>query len=91
VLGGVVAALVVYALNPTWWAEPVRGVRVFLGSNLTREQLLPIPTLFFGRLYRFSLPWYNTMAWTAIVVPPATLGLALPGRSTSDCLMAGAQ
>ena len=79
VLAGFVAAVVVYSLNPTWWAEPVQGVRVFLKSNLTRDQLKPIPTLFFGRLYRFSLPWYNTLAWTAIVVPPVTLGLALVG------------
>jgi len=78
-LGGIVAAIVVYSLNPTWWAEPVQGVRVFLKSNLTRDQLKPIPTLFFGRLYRFSLPWYNTLAWTAIVVPPLTLGLASLG------------
>jgi hypothetical protein len=78
-LGGLVAALVVYASNPTWWAEPVRGVRDFLKSNLTRDQLKPIPSLFFGRLYRFSLPWYNTLVFTAIVVPPATLSLALVG------------
>jgi hypothetical protein len=78
-LGALVAALVVYALIPTWWAEPVRGVRVFLVSNLTRAKLSPIPTYFFGRLYRFSLPWYNTIVWTAIVVPPITLGLALLG------------
>lgn len=79
VLGGVVAALVMYALNPTWWADPVGGVRAFLESNLTRERLLPIPTLFFGRVYLFALPWYNTLVLTAIVVPPATLGLALLG------------
>ena len=79
VLGGVVAALVFYALNPTWWAEPVHGLRVFLESNLTRQRLKPIPTVFFGRLYLFSLPWYNTLVLTAIVVPPLTLTLALAG------------
>jgi hypothetical protein len=78
-LGGAIAAAVVYAMNPTWWAEPVRGVRVFLESNLTRQHLRPIPTLFFGRIYRFSLPWYNTLVWTAIAVPPSTLALALVG------------
>jgi 4-amino-4-deoxy-L-arabinose transferase-like glycosyltransferase len=80
-LGGVIAAVGLYALIPTWWTDPVRGVRVFLVSNLTRDQLKPIPTLFLGRLYRFSLPWYNTLVWTAIVVPPATLLLALVGMS----------
>ncbi|SIN73887.1 Dolichyl-phosphate-mannose-protein mannosyltransferase [Singulisphaera sp. GP187] len=77
--GGIVAALVVYVLNPTWWADPVGGVGTFLRSNLTRQQLLPIPTLFFGRLYLFSLPWYNTLVLTTIVVPPAILVLALVG------------
>ena len=78
-LGALVAAAVVYALNPTWWAEPITGLKVFLVSNLTRDRLKPIPTLFFGRLYGFALPWYNTLALTMIVVPPATLGLALLG------------
>jgi hypothetical protein len=78
-LGALVAALVVYALNPTWWADPITGLKVFFESNLSRKDLKPIPTLFFGRLYRFSLPWYNTLALTMIVVPPATLGLALLG------------
>jgi 4-amino-4-deoxy-L-arabinose transferase-like glycosyltransferase len=77
--GGVIAAVVVYSLIPTWWAEPIQGLRAFLVSNLTRDRLLPIPTVFFGRLYLFSLPWYNTLVWTAIVVPPATLALALTG------------
>jgi hypothetical protein len=35
--------------------------------------------LFFGRLYTFSLPWWNTLALTAVTVPPATLVLALAG------------
>ncbi|WP_165066226.1 ArnT family glycosyltransferase [Paludisphaera rhizosphaerae] len=80
-LGGVVAALVVYATNPTWWAEPIQGLRAFLVSNLTRDQLRPIPTYFLGRLYRFSLPWYNTLVITAIVTPPLTLALALLGSA----------
>jgi hypothetical protein len=79
VLGGIIAALVLYALIPPWWPDPIVGVRVFLRSNLNREEYAPIPTLFFGRVYRFALPWYNTLAWTAITVPPLTLALAAAG------------
>lgn len=79
VLGGLAAAFVLWGLIPTWWREPIEGVRVFLVSNLSREQRSPIPVLFLGRVYAFALPWYNTMVWTAIVVPPATLALALLG------------
>lgn len=79
VLGGVVAAVVLYAMVPTWWAAPVEGLRAFFVSNLGRQQLKPIPTIFFGHLYLFSLPWYNTLVLTAILVPPLTLVLALLG------------
>lgn len=78
-VGGLVAALVFYALNPPWWFEPIRSLHVFLQSNLGREHRSPIPTQFFGQVYPFSLPWFNTLVWTAIVVPPITLALALIG------------
>ncbi len=76
---GAIASVVVYATNPTWWLDPIGGVRAFLQSNLTRHRLLPIPTVFFGRLHRFSLPWYNTVVWTAITVPLLALALGLVG------------
>jgi hypothetical protein len=79
VLGGLVAALVLYAQIPTWWADPVAGLREFFASNLSRHNQMPIPILFLGRVYRFALPWYNTVVWTAITVPPLTLLLALVG------------
>jgi hypothetical protein len=77
--GASVAALVLFALIPTWWSDPIGGLATFLHSNLGREVRSPIPTLFFGRVYGFALPWWNTLAWTAIVVPPATLALGLAG------------
>jgi len=80
-VGAGVAALILYLLIPPWWADPIGGVQVFLRSNLGRESRSPIPTLFLGRFYPFALPWYNTLVWTAIVVPPATLALAVLGIS----------
>ncbi len=79
ILGGFVAALIIVAMNPLWWSTPIQGIRVFFESNLTRPQHTEIPTYFFGRVYLFSLPWYNTLVLTALVVPPATLVVALAG------------
>ncbi len=77
--GAGVAALVVYATNPSWWLDPVGGLSGFFRSNLSRDRTARIPTQFFGRVSLFGLPWYNTLAITAVVVPPWTLALALVG------------
>jgi 4-amino-4-deoxy-L-arabinose transferase-like glycosyltransferase len=77
-----VATVLLYALNPPWWTEPLAGVERFLRSNLTRGSTRPIPVLFLGRVYltpNASLPWYNTLVWTLLVVPAGFLGLALAG------------
>ncbi len=81
-LAGVVAALTAYALIPPWWGDPLGGVEAFVGSNLTRGRTTYIPTLFLGRVYltpQGSLPWYNTLVWTAFVTPVGFLALALAG------------
>ena len=74
-----IAALILTAIQPPWWADPVVGVQRFLVSNLTRSETKPIPTLYFGRPYEFSLPWHNTLVLTAVTVPLATLVLAAVG------------
>ena len=59
-----------------------RGVERFLRSNLTRGRTIPIPVQFLGRTYMTpveSLPWYNTLAWTAFATPVGFLALALVG------------
>jgi 4-amino-4-deoxy-L-arabinose transferase-like glycosyltransferase len=81
-VGGIVALLALYALNPPWWIEPVAGVERFLRSNLTRGRTIPIPVLFLGRIYETpnqSLPWYNTLVWTLFVVPVGFLAMAVAG------------
>ena len=73
---------VVFALNPPWWTEPFSGPLRFFQSNLTRGRTIPIPVLFLGKIYQTpveSLPWYNTIAWTALVTPVGFLLLALAG------------
>jgi hypothetical protein len=77
-----VAVVMLYALNPPWWTEPVAGVGRFVRSNLTRDRTIRIPVLFLDRVYltpRDSLPWYNTLVWTVFVVPVGFLALALAG------------
>ncbi|AGA29186.1 glycosyltransferase family 39 protein [Singulisphaera acidiphila] len=81
-VGGLIAALTLYAFNPSWWNAPIDGVRRFLESNLTRSRTIPIPVLFLGQVYvtpKQSLPWYNTLAWTLFVTPVGFLALAIVG------------
>ncbi|MBX6314706.1 MAG: glycosyltransferase family 39 protein [Isosphaeraceae bacterium] len=81
-IGGIVAVLVLYALTPPWWNNPIAGVERFLRSNLTRSQTTRIPTLFLGRIIltpKDSLPWYNTLVWTVFVTPVGFLSFAVTG------------
>lgn len=85
-VGGAVAALVLFAFNPAWWADPIGGVAGFFRSNLSRGQTIPIQVLFLGDVYRTpnqSLPWYNTLVWTAIATPVGFLAFAIAGAVRS--------
>jgi hypothetical protein len=80
--GGIVAAVLLYVLNPPWWTEPITGVVRFFASNLNRASSIPIKTLFLGEVYETpngSLPWYNTVVWTVFVTPVGFLLLAVAG------------
>ena len=82
VAGGAIAGTTLYFLNPPWWTEPVTGVIRLFASNLGRAETIPIKVLFLGRVISTpdgSLPWYNTLLWTAIVTPIGWLVLALAG------------
>jgi hypothetical protein len=81
-VGGLVAALTLYATIPPWWLSPVAGPRAFLRSNLTRAETHPVPTLFLGSVYLTpsdSLPWYNTLVWLVIATPVGILAFGLAG------------
>ncbi|MFI5456715.1 MAG: ArnT family glycosyltransferase [Isosphaerales bacterium] len=78
-LGLVIAVLVLWALLPPWWTQPLAGMVRFLESNLNRGKTIPIKVLFLGTVYntpKESLPWYNTLVWTLIVTPVGFLMLA---------------
>ncbi len=68
-LGLPLAAVVLFAVQPPWWMNPVGGVYTFLKSNLTRDVTKPIPTLYWGKVYEYALPWHNTLVLTAVATP----------------------
>jgi 4-amino-4-deoxy-L-arabinose transferase-like glycosyltransferase len=81
-VGLFIAAIVLYALQPSWWTEPVVGLIRFFDSNLNRSETIRINIQFLGTTYvtpRQSLPWYNTMVWTLFVTPIAFLALSCVG------------
>jgi hypothetical protein len=74
-----VAPITMYAIQPAWWIEPLAApVRYFM-SNLSRATTQPLPTLYLGVFYDFSLPWHNTIVLTAITTPVLVLVLSAIG------------
>jgi 4-amino-4-deoxy-L-arabinose transferase-like glycosyltransferase len=66
--------------NPAWWRESILHLAHYYGLSTAREGVLPdIEILYFGQLYRFSLPWHNTFVLLGITVPVAILGAATIG------------
>ncbi|MGE3819613.1 MAG: ArnT family glycosyltransferase [Isosphaeraceae bacterium] len=81
-LGIPLGLLVVFALNPPWWLDPIGGVTRFFVSNLNRARSIPIQTMFLGTTYSTpdgSLPWFNTLLWTLLVTPVGFLSLGALG------------
>lgn len=73
------AALTLYAIQPPWWTTPIWGLERFLVSNLTREKSVPVTSLYLGTVYRFALPWHNTIVLTAVTTPVLVQVLGLIG------------
>jgi hypothetical protein len=81
-----VALLTFHVVNPPLWDHPISSLVTHFRLNLDRTHSYNIPMLFFGHRYdmEHSLPWYNTIAWLAIVTPLPTLMLGLVGLA--QCL-----
>jgi hypothetical protein len=81
VVGIPVALATFVVFNPPLWHQPLAGLVKFFSLNLHRPPELNISTQFLGRMYNldFPLPWYNTLVWTAVVVPLGLLALAMAG------------
>jgi hypothetical protein len=74
-----VAPLVAIALNPGWWYDPVAKISAYVTTSLTREDHIPIPTLFFGQALPFRPHWSYAPIITALTIPLSTLLLFLIG------------
>ena len=83
VIGIPLAALTLYVIQPAWWAAPIAGVERFLVSNLTRDQTVPVTSLYLGTVYRFALPWHNTLVLTAVTTPVLVVALGLVGLGST--------
>jgi Dolichyl-phosphate-mannose-protein mannosyltransferase len=79
ILGILLAALTLYAIQPAWWRAPIWGIERFLVSNLTREKSVPVTSFYLGTVYRFALPWHNTLVLTAVTTPALVVVLGLLG------------
>jgi 4-amino-4-deoxy-L-arabinose transferase-like glycosyltransferase len=87
--GLVICGFMVFALQPSWWSEPVVALMRFVDSNLNRGRTIPIKVQFLGTIYdspNESLPWYNTLVWTIMVTPVgflviAGMGIAVASRN----------
>lgn len=79
----VCAAAVFFALNPPLWHDPIAGVSRFVYLNTHRESY-NIAIEFLGRRADLThpLPWWNTLFWLAVTVPPGLLAafLLAPAR-----------
>jgi hypothetical protein len=81
-VGLLIALIVVYAMVPPWWTDPLDGAARFFESNLTRSVTFPLRVMFLHTIYetpRESLPWYNTLVWTVLVTPVGYLVMACAG------------
>lgn len=68
------AGAVFFALNPPLWHNPVGGVAQFFYLNTHRENYnIAIEFLGHRADLNHPLPWWNTLFWLAVTVPPGLL------------------
>ena len=66
--------------NPAWWRETLPRLTHYYTLNVDREHSLPaIQIIYFGQIYKFSLPWHNAWVLMGITVPVAILGAGVIG------------
>lgn len=65
--------------NPHAWFGIGRELLFYFQSFFERESVVPVPTLYFGKVYDFRLPWHHPFVIFAIVLPILVVGFVIPG------------
>jgi len=70
------APVVAWLGNPAWWRETLLRMTHYYTLSNDRQGALPdIRNIYFGQIYKYSLPWHN--AWVLLAITtPATILLA---------------
>ena len=64
------APVVAWLGNPAWWRETlVRMTHYYTLSNDRQGALPDILIIYFGQIYKYSLPWHNAWVLLAITTP----------------------
>jgi len=74
-----VAPVVAIALNPGWWYDPVAKICDYAATSLSRDEHIPIPTMYFGQALPFRPHWSYAPVMTVLTIPVSTLVLFLFG------------
>ena len=70
-----IAPVLLLALNPSWWVDPVAGIfNHYLLTPLGRNQFVPTPAWYLGELYPIHAPWHYSLVMTAVTLP---IGISL--------------
>lgn len=74
------APVVAWLGNPAWWRETmVRMTHYYTLSNDRQGALPDILNIYFGQVYKYSLPWHNAWVLLAITTPATILIAAAAG------------
>jgi len=62
------ALIFLAAVSPEMWHHPVKGIAQYLLYPFTRSSI-PVPTVYFGEVYEFQLPWHYFFVTSLITFP----------------------
>jgi hypothetical protein len=68
-----------YVMVPSAWYDPIGAVSRLFVESMSREQTIPLTTVYLGRIYEYAVPWQQSIVMTLITVPLGVLCLSLFG------------